>query len=442
MADEIPQQTNDAAQTGIDSQSESVQSLNGKRKADSELKSTESQAKKMRESGGGSPEEGHDNGGPGDAEMTTTNQPIAGAGSEEGDKLMTKGELKRLRKQQAHEAWRQGRKEKRKEKRHEKQARKRAEKEAKIAEAEAAGLDPVAVLRNPDPWTPCPVPVAFIIDCDFEKYMREPEIVSLSSQITRAYSQNRRAKYQAHLWVSSWQGKLQTRFETVLKNAHINWKGVQVMPGNFCNAARSAKELMARDGDEVIDLIKPREDGQPALVLDDRQPDQAEPESAEDIDQSVVYLTSESPYTLTRLEANTCYVIGGIVDRNREKGLCYRRAKEHKVRTAKLPIGQYMAMQSRYVLTTNQVVEIMVKWLECGDWGDAFTSIIPKRKGGTLKSSRSSVEANGEDGGQGDGDDEEQEEGEERGASGVAEDGIGADVKTKAHGSASSLSVP
>jgi len=42
-------------------------------------------------------------------------------------------------------------------------------------------------------------------------------------------------------------------------------------------------------------------------------------------------------------------------------------------------------MQSRYVLTTNQVIEIMVKWMECGDWGEAFLAVIPKRKGGTLK---------------------------------------------------------
>jgi tRNA (guanine9-N1)-methyltransferase len=30
----------------------------------------------------------------------------------------------------------------------------------------------------------------------------------------------------------------------------------------------------------------------------------------------------------------------------------------------------------------------MVKWLECGDWGEAFMKVIPKRKGGTLKGGR------------------------------------------------------
>ncbi len=42
-------------------------------------------------------------------------------------------------------------------------------------------------------------------------------------------------------------------------------------------------------------------------------------------------------------------------------------------------------MQSRFVLATNHVVEIMVRWLECGDWGEAFIKVMPKRKGGRLR---------------------------------------------------------
>lgn len=98
----------------------------------------------------------------------------------------------------------------------------------------------------------------------------------------------------------------------------------------------------------------------------------------------VVYLTSESPYTLQRLEPHTSYVIGGLVDKNREKGLCYRRAREKGIRTARLPIGEFMVLKSRQILATNHVVEIMLKWLECEDWGEAFMAVIPKRKGGKL----------------------------------------------------------
>lgn len=356
-----------AAETAVDpnmadaldssSDSGSAQVANGKRKAETEL---ERAAKK--------------------------NSPAV---DEANDPPLSKNHLKRLKRQEQWEGFKDDRRAKRKDKRHERQARKRAQKEAIIAEAEAAGIDPATALQPKEPWRFRPVPVSFIIDCDFEQYMRDPEIVSLSSQIVRSYAMNRKAKYQASLHISSWKGKLKSRFETVLKNTHQNWKNVGIHECDFVEAAKRAHEQMTgRHGGEIIDLIKPREaaqdSGSDAGDARADPPAVAEPEE-EDVDRSIVYLTSESPHTLDRLEANTSYIVGGIVDKNREKGLCYNRAKEHKVRTAKLPIGEFMAMQSRFVLTTNQVVEIMAKWLECGDWGQAFMEVIPKRKGGILK---------------------------------------------------------
>ena len=99
----------------------------------------------------------------------------------------------------------------------------------------------------------------------------------------------------------------------------------------------------------------------------------------------LVYLTSESDNTLTELKPYSTYIIGGLVDKNREKGICYKRATNRGIKTAKLPIGEFMDMRSRKVLATNHVNEIMLRWLECGDWGEAFVKVIPKRKGGKLK---------------------------------------------------------
>lgn len=99
----------------------------------------------------------------------------------------------------------------------------------------------------------------------------------------------------------------------------------------------------------------------------------------------VIYLTSDSPYTLDELKPYSIYIIGGLVDKNRHKGICYKTACEKGLKTAKLPIGEFMEMRSRFVLATNHVMEIMVRWLECGDWGKAFLDVIPKRKGGKLK---------------------------------------------------------
>jgi len=316
------------------------------------------------------------------------------AGDAESSKPISKNQLKKLKRQAEFEERREDRKRIRKEKKQEFRAKKRAEREEKVAAAKAAGLDPEEVLKaekqaeKPRKFTPNPAPITFILDCDFEKYMLDTEIVSLSSQVVRSYSQNRIAKHQAHLFVSSFGGKMKTRFETVLGNSHKHWNGAYFLEEDFRTAAKQASELMAGPkGGEMYDVL--RTDGdQPALAAPVRDPADPTPipePEPEDVDKSIVYLTSESPYTLEKLEPYTSYVIGGLVDRNREKGLCYKRAREMKVRTAKLPIGEYMAMQSRFVLTTNQVVEIMAKWLECGDWGEAFLGVIPKRKGGVLK---------------------------------------------------------
>ncbi|KAK4166591.1 guanine-1-methyltransferase-domain-containing protein [Cladorrhinum sp. PSN259] len=340
-----------------------------------------------------------------------TPQPVDGE-----EKKMTKNQLKKLRRMQQWEAKREDRKLKRKDKRHEKQAKKREIKEAIVKKAIEDGQDPEKVLQKlaNRPIEIKRVPVTFVIDCDFEKYMRSHEIGSLSAQVVRSYSMNRKSEYQANLSISGFGGTLRDIFEGKLANTHKNWKGVEIEEGNFVEASKYAYEIMTGpQGGQMIDIIKPESEGNtPSITLDKSFEGKVAPE-AEDVDKTIVYLTSDSPYTLERLEANTSYIIGGIVDRNREKGLCYKRALEHKVRHAKLPIGDFMRMQSRFVLTTNQVIEIMAKWLQCGDWAQAFLEVIPKRKGGVLK---------GEEGeNQEDENPEEEEEEEEEGVKEDAE---------------------
>lgn len=73
------------------------------------------------------------------------------------------------------------------------------------------------------------------------------------------------------------------------------------------------------------------------------------------------------------------------MDKNRHKAVCYNQAVEKGIKTAKLPIGQYIQMAHRPVLATNHVIEIMLAWLELRDWGKAFMKVIPTRKGGALR---------------------------------------------------------
>ena len=72
-------------------------------------------------------------------------------------------------------------------------------------------------------------------------------------------------------------------------------------------------------------------------------------------------------------------------------------------------------MSSRFVLTTNQVVEIMLKWLGCRDWKEAFLKVIPQRKQPKAREG-GSVEEDGDDDGEVGGEEEEGEEEREKGA--------------------------
>ena len=98
--------------------------------------------------------------------------------------------------------------------------------------------------------------------------------------------------------------------------------------------------------------------------------------------QNVVYLTSDSENTITTLENDKIYIIGGIVDRNRYKQLTYHRATSLGIATAKIPMDEYLsAMPSTRVLTTNHVFDLLIKYKEYnGCWKKALTEELPIRK--------------------------------------------------------------
>ena len=291
----------------------------------------------------------------------------------QGPPPMSKNQLKKLRKKQEWEAGREERKVIRKEKVVAKRERKRAAKDQ--AEAEG-GEKPLtgAEKRMRHIQRPVQLNVTIILDCDFDNLMRDNERVSLGSQITRCYSDNKNSKYRAHLTVSSFGGHLRERFDGLLNGVYKQWKGMRFMDEDFVETSVRAKEWMDDTrGKPFRGAFAKYADLEPAQIEELKQ--QGE----------VVYLSSESDDTLEELKPFSTYIIGGLVDKNREKGICHKRATERGIRTAKLPIGKYLDMASRKVLATNHVNEIMVHWLECGDWGEAFMKVMPKRKGGKLR---------------------------------------------------------
>ena len=96
-----------------------------------------------------------------------------------------------------------------------------------------------------------------------------------------------------------------------------------------------------------------------------------------------VYLTADSPNTVSALEAGTFYVIGGIVDRNRYKRLTVEKAERLGMSHAKLPLAEHaksLFPRSSQVLTVNHVIQIMAHWLAHRDWATALSATLPLRK--------------------------------------------------------------
>lgn len=282
--------------------------------------------------------------------------------------LLSKNQQKKLRRQQEWDAKKEDRRLGRKDKVKAKKERIRAERDNQPPEAWKEKRVVVPGIQ---------VPLTLLIDCNFDDKMMDNERISLAGQITRSYSENKNAKFRTHVAVSSFGGKLKERFDGVLAKHYQSWKGTNFIEEDFVHAAEEAKTWMAdsKSGGKLKSVFEKYA---------------ATPEDAAKAKEGgeVIYLSSDSDYTLTELKPYSTYIIGGLVDKNREKGICHRRAVEKGVKTARLPIGDYLDMASRKVLATNHVVEIMLRWLELGDWGEAFMKVIPKRKGGTLKGAK------------------------------------------------------
>ncbi len=299
---------------------------------------------------------------------------------------ISKSQLKKLQRQQQFEATREARKIKRKEKRAARKDRARQAGDVDPVTAQAGSVvtengsqeGDISTDKRKNRVHPVLFPITFLIDCSFDDLMTDKERVSLSSQLTRCHAANRAAPYRAFISVSSFSGPLKERFVTVLGNHQRGWKNVRFDEADFVSASQVAAEKM-RKARYQLPAKGTLQGGAKVFEQDD------EKERNNDNRAETIYLTSDSPDTLTELSPYSTYIIGGLVDRNRHKGICYQRAMDRGVKTAKLPIGDYMRMASRFVLTTNQVLEIMLRWLEYGDWARAFAEVIPKRKGGVLK---------------------------------------------------------
>ncbi|ODV63000.1 tRNA (guanine(9)-N(1))-methyltransferase ASCRUDRAFT_74426 [Ascoidea rubescens DSM 1968] len=243
-------------------------------------------------------------------------------------------------------------KEKRKEKRKQQKENKKIQRKellSKIESGEKVDTELLESLQkkqrpkdNPDQK---PLNSNLIIDCGFDELMTERERTSLTTQITRAYSENRKAEYYFNLKITSFNKLLKERFDVSL-NQYKNWiKNIDFYEQDFSE----------------IDFLK------------DKNPEKEF--------EKFVYLTADEPFEkLLTIEPGMTYIVGGIVDKGRYKSLCYDKAKKLGMKTARLPIDEFIKINGRQVITTFHVVDLLLKWSSHKDWKSAFEEVLPQRK--------------------------------------------------------------
>jgi len=179
--------------------------------------------------------------------------------------------------------------------------------------------------------------VGVVFDMQFGNLMHQRDLGKCLKQILRSYSNNRRLQAPLQMYMTSLEGVV---LEEMSKHDGYRAWDMQFHETNF------------------IDVL-PKE--------------------------SLVYLTSDSENSLETLENGKNYIIGGLVDHNNHKGLCFRKAKELGIAHARLPIDAFLEMKTRHVLAVNHVYEIMAQVTESKSWKDAFNHTIPNRKGAVDK---------------------------------------------------------
>ncbi|VDO36124.1 unnamed protein product [Brugia timori] len=99
----------------------------------------------------------------------------------------------------------------------------------------------------------------------------------------------------------------------------------------------------------------------------------------------MVYLSPDSQLdALLDVRPDEIYIIGGLVDETGVGSLSYDRAEELGLDARRLPIQEFLHRSDsgtfNVMLTINQVVEILVRYVYSKNWTDAL-SVVPKRIG-------------------------------------------------------------
>ncbi|XP_010896719.1 tRNA methyltransferase 10 homolog B isoform X2 [Esox lucius] len=180
------------------------------------------------------------------------------------------------------------------------------------------------------------------IDLSMTDCMSHKEISRLAGQIRRLYGSNRKAPRPFHLFLTD-----------LREDSQLYTECLRVNDGFL-------HYMMDMTKDSCLDLFSP----------DD-----------------IVYLTPDAEEALESMDADHVYVLGGLVDESIKKKMSYQRAQELRVRTARLPIDEYMVKRTNdknfhsKVLAINQVFDILLGFFDTGSWTNALDLWFPPGKG-------------------------------------------------------------
>lgn len=196
-----------------------------------------------------------------------------------------------------------------------------------------------------------------ILDCSFEHLHLEGPLKSLCQQIMFCYGYNKSHTNPVKLYVTGIGERCKSQ---LTKSSYKSWAGIEFFYEDF-PLIPMFQSNPSKDDEQAKDVVLA---SQNKLKFDD----------------NIIYLSSDAAETLETLNSDHTYIIGGIVDRNKYKGITYQKALSLGIRTAKLPIKEHLKLLGSHILTINHVFEILLNFSKTKSWAESLESVLPQRK--------------------------------------------------------------
>lgn len=197
-----------------------------------------------------------------------------------------------------------------------------------------------------------------VIDLGYDPLMTETERKSLRQQIYRCYGLSMHAERPYRLFVTGVDEETRSELEKC--------DGVPEWSADFVSA--SLEEVLR---DSSTEVSVPSGSFRETASLADLGVESRE---------NVVYLSADAKDEIEELDLKAVYVIGGLVDRNRHKGVAMSRAEELGIRSAQLPIRRHIKLTTSQALSVDQVFLIMLSMRSGDCLAKAADKAVPMRK--------------------------------------------------------------